>query len=70
MTYLDDNEGDSERDHGCFANCRHRISRQVKHDSGAKEPNFQRKLGIAIIPQTETHFPCVVVDREITRMRD
>src|SRR5439155_190412 len=70
ITHLDDNEDDSESDHSSFSNCRHRISRQAKHDSGAKQPNFQRKLGIPIIPQTETHLPRVVVDREITRMRD
>jgi hypothetical protein len=70
ITYLDDNEDDSESDHGSFTNCRHRISRQVKHDPDAKQPDFQRKLGIPIIPQAETHFPRVVIDREITRMRD
>ena len=70
LTYLDDNEGYSESDHRSFTNCRRRISRNVKRDPDAEQPDFQRKLGIPIIPQTETHFPCVVVDREITRMRD
>src|SRR6266511_672198 len=70
VTYLDHNERDSESDHSCFANRRHRISRQVKHDPDAKQPDFQCELRIPIIPQTETHFPRVVVDREITRMRD
>src|SRR5207249_7418166 len=46
------------------------ISRQVKHNPDAKQPDFQRKLGIPIIPQAAAHFPRVVVDREITRMRN
>src|SRR5437773_6233090 len=70
ITHLDDNEGDPESDHGSFPNRQHRISRQVKHDPDAKQPDFQRKLGIPIIPQTKAHFPRVVVDREITRMRN
>src|SRR5437773_6778763 len=70
ITHLDDNEGDPESDHGSFPNRQHRISRQVKHDPDAKQPDFQRKLGIPIIPQAEAHFPRVVVDREITRMRN
>src|SRR5437899_1809181 len=70
ITYLDDNEGDSESDYGSFTNCRHRISREVKHDPGPKQPDFQCKFGAPIIPQTETDFPRVVVDREIWRMCD
>jgi len=70
ITYLDDNEGDSEIDHRSFTNCRHRISGQVKQDPCTKQPDFQTKLLIPIIPQAKTHFPRVVVDREVTRMRD
>src|SRR4029453_10204840 len=70
ITYLDDNEGDSKSDHYSFTNCGHRISRQVKHDSDAQQPDFQRKFGIPIMPQPKADFPRVVVDGEITRMRD
>src|SRR5262249_42192022 len=36
ITYLDDNESDSENDHSSFTNRWHHISRQVKDDSDGK----------------------------------
>src|SRR5206468_12290962 len=70
ITYLDDNEGGPESNHSCFADRRHHISRQVKQDPCAKQPDLQCKLWIAIIPYAETYFPRVIVDREVTRMRN
>src|SRR5215475_12304952 len=70
ITYLDNNQGESEGDHRSFANYRHRISRQVKHDPHSEQRYFQCELRVSIIPQTETDFPSVVVNREITRMGD
>jgi hypothetical protein len=60
----------SERDHSSLANCRHRISRQVKSDPAGEQRDLQRKLRVAIIPQTKADLPSVVVDREIARVRN
>ena len=64
---LNNNENKSERDHSSFANCWHRVSREVQDDPGGEQRDLQRKLRVAIIPQTKTDFPFVVVDREIAR---
>src|SRR5438067_2430109 len=39
-------------------------------DPASKQRDFQRKLRVAIVPQTEADFPSVVVDREIARVRN
>ena len=67
---LHDDQSDSERDHSSLADCRHRISRQVESDAAGKQRDLQRKLRVAIVPQTKADFPCVVVDREIAGMRN
>src|SRR6185437_11044783 len=43
ITYLDDNERGSESNHGSSTNSRHHISRQVKQNPYAKQPDFQCK---------------------------
>jgi hypothetical protein len=47
---------------------RHRILCKVHGDSVSEQRDFQHELRVAIIPQTKTDFPSVIVDREIAWM--
>ena len=67
---LNNDESSSKRNHSSLANYRHRISCKIKSDPASKQRDFQRKLRVPIVPQTEADFPSVVVDREIARVRN
>ncbi len=54
---LHNDQNDSERDHSSLADCRHRISRQVESDAAGEQRDLQRKLRVAIIPQTKADLP-------------
>src|SRR6266536_5147543 len=70
VAYLNNYESDSESDRGPLAYCRHYIACQIKDDAQRKQRVLQRKLRLAIVPQTETNLGSVIVNREIVRMRD
>src|SRR5258708_32471692 len=59
---LHNGKSDSECDYSSLADCQHRISRQVESDAAGEQRNLQRKLRVAIIPQTKPDLRCVVVD--------
>ena len=70
VAYLHDNQSNPKTDDGSFASCRHGIACQIKDNSSGEQSDFQSEFQAAIIPQTKANFPCVVVDREISRMRN
>src|SRR6266576_3000634 len=67
---LDDDQANSKADYRRFANCRHHIPREIKNYPASKERDLQCKFRVAVVPETKTNFPSVIVDREIARMRN
>ena len=58
---LHDDQSDPERNYSSLTDCPHRISRQIKNNAAGEQRDLQRKLRVAIIPQTKADLRCVVV---------